>query len=65
VGSSTVRKFIEEVQPDVCLTGHIHEAKAEDQIGKTRIVNPGLFEEGGFAVIRLKNDGLTIRLEQV
>lgn len=65
VGSTTVRKFIEEIQPDVCLTGHIHEAKAEDRIGKTRIVNPGLFEAGGYAVIRLENDRLTIRLEQI
>ena len=63
--STAVRKFIEEFQPDVCLTGHIHEAKTEDQIGKTRIVNPGLFEEGGYAVIRLENGGLTIQLEQV
>jgi len=65
VGSLTVRKFIEEVQPEVCLTGHIHEAKAEDRIGKTRIVNPGLFEAGGYAVIRLENGRLTIRLEQI
>jgi Icc-related predicted phosphoesterase len=61
----TVRRFIEDVQPDVCLTGHIHEARSEDQIGKTRIVNPGLFEEGGYAVIRLENGQLTIRLEQI
>lgn len=65
VGSTTVRRFIEDVQPDVCLTGHIHEAKSEDQIGKTRIVNPGLFAEGGYAVIRLGNGRLTIHLEQV
>lgn len=65
VGSTAVRTFIEEVQPDVCLTGHIHEAKSEDRIGKTRIVNPGLFEEGGYAVIRLGAGELTIRLEQI
>ena len=65
VGSTTVRRFIEDVQPDVCLTGHIHEAKAEDQIGKTRIVNPGLFGEGGYAVIRLENGKLAIQLEQI
>jgi Icc-related predicted phosphoesterase len=65
VGSTAVRSFIEEVQPDVCLTGHIHEARSEDRIGKTRIMNPGLFEEGGYAVIRLVNGKLTIRLEQI
>ncbi len=65
VGSLSVRHFIEEVQPDVCLTGHIHEAKSVDQIGKTRIVNPGLFEEGGYALIRLEDGQLTIHLRQV
>lgn len=65
VGSTTVRQFIEEVQPDVCLTGHIHEAKSEDRIGKTRIVNPGLFEEGGYAVVLLENGVLSIQLEQI
>jgi Icc-related predicted phosphoesterase len=65
VGSTAVRKFIEDTQPDVCLTGHIHEAKSVDQIGNTRIVNPGLFEAGGYAVIRLEHGRLTIRLEQI
>ena len=65
VGSLSVRQFIETVQPEVCLTGHIHEGKSVDQIGKTRIVNPGLFEDGGYAVIRLENGRLTIRLEQI
>lgn len=65
VGSTTVRTFIEAVQPDVCLTGHIHEARSEDRIGKTRIVNPGLFEAGGYAVIRLDAGELTIRLKQI
>jgi len=65
VGSLSVRQFIEEIQPDVCLTGHIHEGKSEDQIGKTRIVNPGLFEDGGYAVIRLENGRLSIHLEQI
>ncbi len=65
VGSTAVRRFIEKVQPDVCLTGHIHEARSEDSIGKTRIVNPGPFGEGGYAVIRLENNQLTIHLEQI
>jgi uncharacterized protein len=31
VGSRAVRAFIAKVQPEVCLTGHIHEARAEDR----------------------------------
>ncbi len=58
VGSRAVRAFIERVQPAVCLTGHIHEARAVDAIGKTVIVNPGALADGGYARITLGPDGL-------
>jgi uncharacterized protein len=51
VGSSAVRSYIEKHQPDVCITGHIHEARGEDHIGKTRIINPGTLMQGGWAEI--------------
>ncbi len=41
VGSRSVRSFIERVQPLVCLTGHIHEGRGIDVIGRTPVVNPG------------------------
>jgi Icc-related predicted phosphoesterase len=58
VGSRAVRKFIERVQPEVCLTGHIHEARAVDAIGRTVIINPGQLVGGGYALIRLTDNGL-------
>jgi len=48
VGSSSVRTFIEEIKPAVCLTGHIHEAAGEDRIGKTVVANPGPLVHGGY-----------------
>ncbi|MGQ9818166.1 MAG: metallophosphoesterase [bacterium] len=42
-GSKKVREFIERYQPQICICGHIHEARNIDQIGKTTIVNPGIF----------------------
>ena len=48
VGSHAVRKFIEYKQPALCLTGHIHEANAEDIIGETLILNPGMVSMGGW-----------------
>jgi Icc-related predicted phosphoesterase len=51
VGSTAVRKFIEKYQPQLCLTGHIHEAVGEDRIGSTIIVNPGMLKDGGFTEI--------------
>lgn len=58
VGSKTVREFIVKHQPDLCITGHIHEAAGEDSIGKTRIINPGPFSEGGYVVINVEDGEL-------
>ncbi len=58
VGSASVRAFIERVQPDVCLSGHIHEARAIDVIGRTTVINPGMLSHGGYALIGLKDGRL-------
>lgn len=55
VGSTALREFIEKCQPDICVCGHIHEAKASDKIGKTLILNPGMLADGGYIVLREKN----------
>ncbi|WP_031387534.1 metallophosphoesterase [Desulfonatronum thiodismutans] len=65
VGSRAVRAFIEKVQPEVCLTGHIHEARAEDRIGKTQVINPGPLAGGGYALIRLTATGLRGELRMI
>jgi uncharacterized protein len=65
VGSRAVRAFIESVQPEVCLTGHIHEARAEARIGKTQVINPGPLASGGYVLIRLTADGLQAQLRMV
>jgi uncharacterized protein len=41
VGSTAVRKAIEEVQPVLSLHGHIHESAGEDSLGRTICLNPG------------------------
>jgi Icc-related predicted phosphoesterase len=62
VGNKSVLEFIQRVQPDICLTGHIHEANTEDFIGKTKVLNPGMLCMGGYALIRLKEDRLEAKL---
>ena len=52
VGSTAARRFIEEVKPDVCISGHIHESAAVDWIGTTQIFNAGPFKGGGYIVVR-------------
>ena len=54
VGSRAVREFIEEYQPLVCLTGHIHEGCGIDTIGHTKVVNPGPMRLGGYARVEIE-----------
>lgn len=41
VGSTAVRRIIEEYQPLLAIHGHIHESKGETRIGRTLAINPG------------------------
>jgi Icc-related predicted phosphoesterase len=58
VGSKAVRSFIEKHQPLVCFTGHIHEGMGIDNIGKTKIVNPGPLWYGKYATARITDGGI-------
>ncbi len=41
-GSSGIRKAIDKFQPDLFISGHIHELEGmEEKIGKTKVVNVG------------------------
>ena len=59
VGSVKVREFVEKYQPDLVLCGHIHEAKGSDKIGKTVIVNPGMYRDGG-AIINIEMENIEV-----
>ena len=63
VGSSAVREFLEEAQPDVCLCGHIHEARAVDRVGRTVVINPGNLAAGGYALLRCQDGKLSVELK--
>jgi hypothetical protein len=63
VGSTAARRFIEEVKPDVCISGHIHESAAIDTIGPTTIVNAGPFKGGGYVVVHQDGPRLEAKLE--
>ena len=65
VGSTSVRKVIEEFQPELALHGHIHESPGVCNIKKTVCVNPGSeYVEGIMhgCLITLKSDGLEHQL---
>jgi Icc-related predicted phosphoesterase len=50
VGSTAVRRIIEEYQPVLAIHGHIHESGGERKIGKTLCVNPG--SEANHGILR-------------
>jgi Icc-related predicted phosphoesterase len=62
VGSAVVRAFAEREQPDVLLCGHIHEARGEDAIGRTTVVNPGPVTAGHYALLEAGEE-LTVTLD--
>ena len=62
VCSPTVRAFIEAHQPDICITGHIHESANVDRIGRTAVLNAGAFRDGGYILVTAEADGLAAEL---
>jgi Icc-related predicted phosphoesterase len=50
VGSTAVRRLIEERQPVLSVHGHIHESGGERKLGKTVSVNPG--SEANHGILR-------------
>jgi len=61
VGSASVREFILREKPDLCVSGHIHEARGEDRLGPTRLFNTGEFSGGGYVAVEM--DGAEVRSE--
>lgn len=65
VGSSSIRRIVENEQPLVNLCGHMHEAQSIDYIGKTKVVNVGSISQGEFAEAVFENEHVEVELLQV
>jgi Icc-related predicted phosphoesterase len=65
VGSGSLRRFLFETSPALCLCGHIHEAVGKDRIGRTMIANPGPLIAGGFTRVFRDGPSITARIEHV
>lgn len=63
VGSAAVRKFIEQHQPELCITGHIHESAGVDRLGRTTIINAGALKDGGYILVTDSPAGLNAELK--
>ncbi|MEA3255467.1 MAG: metallophosphoesterase [Candidatus Altiarchaeota archaeon] len=62
VGSSSIRRIIEEFQPTLAVCSHIHEAGGSlDWIGETQVANIGMLSQGNTGIIEI-DDGIKIEL---
>jgi Icc-related predicted phosphoesterase len=65
IGSSAVRAFVEERQPELVLCGHVHEGRGFDAIGRTRIANPGPIRDGYYAVVEIEDGEIKVSLDSI
>ena len=63
VGSSTVRDFIVQYKPDVCISGHIHESRGKDEVGDTVVLNAGMFRDGWYIEINIDKEDFSAMLK--
>lgn len=62
VGSVSIRKVIEFFKPNLCICGHIHEARGVDKLGETVILNPGPLMRKYYALIEINNANIEVNL---
>ncbi|MCD6482648.1 MAG: metallophosphoesterase [Candidatus Aenigmarchaeota archaeon] len=65
VGSKAIRNFISLRSPTVAISAHIHEAKGVDRINNTKIINPGRFTEGNYAIAEVGETDMKIELKNL
>ena len=58
VGSTAIRAAIEERQPALVLSGHIHESIGSDRLGNSMLINPGPWFSGNQYRFRVQNGTL-------
>ncbi len=62
VGSNAVRSFIERNAPNVAVSSHIHESRGVDELGATKLINPGRLPEGYAGLIEINDSLMTTKL---
>ena len=61
VGSTAIRAFIDERQPDLVLCGHIHESRGVERLGRTTVANCGVGDRRYYAIAEV-GDGVEVEL---
>ncbi len=65
IGSKSIRRIVDEFQPDLVLCSHVHESGGVmDRIGETRIANIGVLSQGNIGILTL-GDETRIKLRKM
>ncbi|MBS7249257.1 MAG: metallophosphoesterase [Candidatus Freyarchaeota archaeon] len=64
-GDPQIKNFIEKVQPDLMVCGHIHEARGEANIGETVVCNVGKLGSGNILTIDIKNNRISVQRDRI
>ena len=65
VGSIEIRKFIQERQPVLAISAHIHESGGEDKIGNTTLFYPGPLYEGFYGIVNVDKTGVKTEIKRI
>jgi hypothetical protein len=65
IGSSSIRKIIEEYHPLVAISGHVHESRAIDILNNTKLLNPGPLKDGYYGIVELNKGQINVSLEEL
>lgn len=65
IGSTSVRVIIEKMQPLVAVSGHVHESRAIDSIGKTQLLNPGPLKDGYYGAVKINEKEVNVELKKI
>ena len=56
---------IEEYEPALAVSGHIHEARAIDNIGPSTLINPGPFKDGFYGICEINGTVKSCELKEL
>ena len=62
VGSTGIRKIVDEYRPILAMSGHIHEAIGCKVIDATTFVNPGPAKDGYSAIVTIENKKVDVKM---
>jgi len=65
VGSQAIREFIMKKQPLLTISAHIHESRAIDKLGETRLFYPGPFYDGYYGIAEIKGSGIKCEIKMM